>query len=277
MEKRLREILLKTQRHLLLERRGEHLSRFAGEGLDFRELRPYTLDDDIRHLNWRSMARSRQPAVNVFNESRQINVVRVYLNSGGLAIGRPRSKGDLAAEILAALGFAALLGEDPTGALFFDRELRAWSAPSRERFAIERDDAFARSLDPAGRSVDYGALIPALLGRLKRRSVLYLIGDFMQPADLAPLALRHEVNVLIVRDRLDEELPEGEYSVVDAGSGRRRELLLDKATRRRYRRIVREHDATLAEAFRRRRIRWEKIYTHEEAIGKLIRFTRRRG
>ena len=275
MKKRLQEILLRTRRQLLLRRRGQQPSPFAGEGLDFRELRPYTLDDDIRHLNWKSMARSRRPMVNLFNESRQITVVAVYLNSGGLAVGTPRSKKDQAVELIAALSYAAIEGENPVGALFFDETLRAWHPPTLRRIEVDRNFETATGLDPLGRRVDYKALTEALQRRLRRRSLIFLIGDFMDRPKFAALAARHELRCLVLRDPLDEALPVGEFSVQDARSGQSESWVIDRGTSRRYRELVRRHDAELAESFRRHRIVWEKIYTHEDAVKKLIDFTRR--
>ncbi len=274
MEKRLREILLKTRRRLLLEQRGEQPSPFAGEGLDFRELRPYTLDDDIRHLNWKSLARNRQPAVNVFNESRQINVLGIYLNSGGLAVGSPRSKKAMAKELITAIAYAAQLREDPAGALFFDEESRGWEPPSRQRVVVDRIYERVSKLEPRA-SVDYPALCEAVHARVKKRSVLFLIGDFMEFPKLDSLAARHELYCLVLRDKLDEELPLGEYVVEEGTSGRPEHWVIDEGTRRRYRDEVARHDTALAETFRRLHIGWEKFYTHEDAIDKLIRFTRR--
>ncbi len=275
MKKRLQEILLRTRRQLLLWRRGQQPSPFAGEGLDFRELRPYTLDDDIRHLNWKSMARSRQPMVNLFNESRQIHVVAVYLNSGGLAVGSPRSKKDQAVELITALSFAAVEGENLMGALFFDEALRAWHPPKLRRIEVDRNFETATGLDPLGRQVDYKVLAETLQSRLKRQSLIFLIGDFMDRPELAALTARHELRCLVLRDPLDETLPVGEFRVADARSGQSEPWVIDRGTSRRYRELVRRHDAELAENFRRHRIAWEKIYTHDDAVKKLIDFTRR--
>jgi len=274
MHPKIEEIILRTRRQLLLNRRAEQPSRFAGEGLDFRELRPYSAEDDIRHLNWKSMARTREPAVNVFNENRQISVGLLYLNSGGLAIGTPRSKRETAVEILTALSYAGLQSGDRVSALFFDETLRGWHPPTRQRMIVDRNYMLASELDPLGRSVDYAALTRELSSRLRKRSVLFLIGDFMEMPDLTALSALHEVNCLIVRDPLDEELPSGEFMAVDAGTLAQRELTIDAATRRRYRRIVREHDSRLSEDFRRQGIRWQRIMTGDDAIEKLIRFAR---
>jgi len=147
--------------------------------------------------------------------------------------------------------------EKPVMVLFFDEALRGWHPPTRQRMIVDRNYMLASELDPLGRSVDYAALTRELSSRLRKRSVLFLIGDFMEMPDLTALSALHEVNCLIVRDSLDEELPAGEFTAVDAGTLAQRELTIEAATRRRYRRIIREHDSRLSEDFRRRGIRWQ--------------------
>jgi uncharacterized protein (DUF58 family) len=276
MAAELREILLRTRRHLLLNRPGEQPSRLAGEGLDFRELREYTLDDDIRHLNWKSMARTRKPLVNRYNESRQISVGLVYCNSGSLSLGAPVSKKDLAVELLTALSFAAARSGERVSTWFLESAQSAYYPPGRRQGDLaERNHTLATALEARGEPVDSESLLRELGPRLRRRSVLFLLGDFMKPLDLSALASRHEIHALILRDRLDEELPGGSFMLEDAGSLQRRKATIDAAARRRYRRLVREHDSALLEHFRRHGIGWEKFTTSREPIARLAHYLRR--
>ncbi|ADV46092.1 DUF58 domain-containing protein [Nitratifractor salsuginis] len=276
MAAQLREILLRTRRHLLLARPGEQPSRLAGEGLDFRELREYTLDDDIRHLNWKSMARIRKPLVNRYNESRQISVGLVYLNSGSLAIGAPVSKKDLAVELLTALSYAAARSGERVSTWFLGADECAYYPPGRRQGDLaERNHALATALEAKGEPADSEQLLRELGPRLRRRSVLFLLGDFMKPLDLSALASRHEIHALILRDRLDEELPGGSFLLEDTGSLRRKEAVIDPAAREHYRRLVREQDAALFEHFRRHGIGWEKFGTSQEPIARLAQYLRR--
>ncbi len=276
MAVRLDEILLRSRRHLLLERLGEHPSRLRGEGLDFRELAEYTLDDDIRHLNWRGMARTRKPLIKRYNESRQIFVALVYLNSGGLSVGTPVSKKDLALNLLTSLSYAAQRSDDRVGTWFLSQDHRSYHPPSRrQKDLAKRNFALASTLEAKGRQIDSKSLMLELGGRLRRRSVIFLIGDFMEPLDISALASRHEINALIVRDSLDEELPSGEYLLEDARSRRIKEAAIDRAASRRYKRLVHKQDMELFEHFRRHGVRWESFLTSQEPISKLAEFLRR--
>ncbi|WP_457607744.1 DUF58 domain-containing protein [Nitratifractor sp.] len=271
------EILLRTRRRFFLRRFGGHGTLFGGQGLDFRELREYNSDDDIRHINWKSTARTRTPAVNVFNESRQIHVLVVFLAGGGLVVGEPRRKQASAIEAMTALGYAALESDDRLSILLFDRKALEYFPPSTGRAGVERAYEFARELDPWGRQVDYPALEEEILSRMgRRRGLLFLVGDFMEESvELSRLAALHELHCVVVRDRRDEELPaSGSHLFIDAGSGERLETGVDGALRRRYREALQAQDARLFERFRRAGIRRHMLHTHEETVAALARSLR---
>lgn len=56
---------------------GRHASRLRGRGLNFEEIRRYLPGDDIRNMDWRVTARTRQPHVRVYTEERDRPVLLV--------------------------------------------------------------------------------------------------------------------------------------------------------------------------------------------------------
>ncbi len=272
----LKQILLRTRYQLLLRQRGEQKSPFIGESLDFRELRPYTIDDDIRHLNWKSMAKNREPCVNSFDEYRQINIVILYLNSGSLTIGTPISKKSIALELLSALTFAGIFWENRVGSLFVDEEIRAWNPPRFSSIEVDRNFEIAKSLKPFG-DLSYSLAVKTLENSLKKPSLIFLIGDFMDISNietLNSLATIHEIYALIIRDSLDEELILGEYLVEDAKSNKKRLFNIDKKAQKAYKELITKQDKKLFSNFKNNNILWEKFYTNEDVIVKLIAFLR---
>ena len=55
---------------------GRHGSRLRGRGLNFEEIRRYLPGDDIRIMDWRVTARTREPHVRVYTEERDRAVTR---------------------------------------------------------------------------------------------------------------------------------------------------------------------------------------------------------
>jgi len=272
--KELKEIIIKTRRYLLLNSKGEYQSHFLGEGLDFRELREYSGSDDIRHLNWKALAKTSKAMVNNFNESRQLSTLLIYLNSGGLIVGKPKSKKEVAIELLTSLSYASLKDGNLVGSLFFDNRAIAYYPPKRQKGIVDINYNLAKGLNPLGSYIDYEALSNYLLKHLRKKSILYLIGDFMEFANLSNLAKFFELNVLIVRDDLDENLPTGEYQIIDTKSLNKKFINIDKKSAKRYKEALMAQDSKMFNLFKRDGIRWKKIYTNEDIIKSLILFTK---
>lgn len=271
----LRDILIKTKKKLFQEFYGEHQSVFNGNGLEFSEVREYTINDDVRRLNWKIMAKNRKPSVNVFHEHRQLSIVLVYLNSGGLAFGTTRSKKELATEVLSILGFAATSKKDSVTTLFFDREPRHFFKPTRSQSSVELNFETAMQLDPLGCTLDFRRLSDYLLESIKRKSILFLIGDFWERPDLRLLASKHELYCVVIRDKAEEDFKLlGEFELIDTASLDSRSMELDARTLQSYNEKVRAHDQGLFTHFNHHRIRYEKIYTDDNVYVKLDRLLR---
>src|SRR6188768_1266554 len=51
---------------------GNYRTLFRGSGLDLANLREYTIQDDVRHIDWNVTARVQTPYVRQYNEDREI-------------------------------------------------------------------------------------------------------------------------------------------------------------------------------------------------------------
>ena len=74
----MKEILKKVKRLEIKIRRqvdstfaGEYHSAFKGQGLEFDEVRPYQVGDDIRAIDWNVTAKTGQVFVKKFREERE--------------------------------------------------------------------------------------------------------------------------------------------------------------------------------------------------------------
>src|SRR3970040_282169 len=47
---------------------GEYHAVFRGRGIEFDELRPYVVGDDIRSIDWKAFARTGQPLIRRYRE-----------------------------------------------------------------------------------------------------------------------------------------------------------------------------------------------------------------
>ncbi len=272
------EIILRTKRKLFLHQHGEHESIFSGRGMDFREIREYSSDDDIRHLNWKITARVGKPYINTYNETKQIHIVAVYLNSGGISFGEPKPKSDTAREALVSLSYATVHNHDSLSTLFYSESRQQWYPPSRHRAVVDNNFNRASQIESIGEQIEFSNLSKEILQKLKRKSIIFLIGDFWDfgsDVDLGGLADRHELYCIIIRDRAEETLSlRGRYQISDTSSYNSQLLDIDSATATRYATLVEEHDTMLTRALTKHHISYTKIYTHDDTIDRLARLMR---
>jgi uncharacterized protein (DUF58 family) len=110
-----------------------------------------------------------------------------------------------------------------------------------------------------------------LYKRLKRKSLIIVVGDFFEIPDFKLLAQKHEVVAVIVRDHLEEKPPQmGFSSLVDPESGAVLEGDFNNASVKAYAQKVHEHDRKLYEILRKHQIRFTKVYT-DASVGVILR------
>ena len=270
------EILIRTRRNIFGTNAGGSPSIFAGNGLDFSELKEYSFGDDVRTINWKVTAREQKPFVNVFNEERELNIVCVFLESGSIFFGSKRFKQEVMAEALSLISYSALKNDDRVSTLVFSDREEFFLPPTRALGSLNITVPEVLGRDPLGKRVDYAALVDYINGRIKRRSLLFLIGDFYgDDIDLSLLS-RHEVYAVMVRDRF-EEYPalSGEIELLDAQTQLGSALRLTPALAGRYRDALSARDRRFAEHLAAHRIMATKIYTDEEPYLKLSALFRR--
>ncbi len=266
-----REILIRTKRRIFSSNLGNNATAFVGNGLDFSELREYHFGDDVRKINWKATAREQRPYINLFTEERELNIVLALMVGGGIAFGSARIKQEAMTEIMAMLGFSALKnGDNITPLLFSDHE-ELFRRPTKNSGVLHEIVPEALALEALGKRVDYAAFCDYALHRIKRRSILFVIGDFLEEGiDLSSLSARNEIYAVVVRDRFEESPRfEGTFDLIDPSDLETGSFTFDRRTQAAYEERIRTHDKRLAEHFLAHRISYTKIYTDEDPWYKL--------
>jgi uncharacterized protein (DUF58 family) len=100
---------------------GRYASRLRGRGLNFEEIRRYLPGDDVRTMDWRVTARTRQPHVRVYTEEKDRAVLLLVDQRANMFFGsRDRMKSVTAAELAALGAWRALDVGDRVGAVVFN-------------------------------------------------------------------------------------------------------------------------------------------------------------
>ena len=221
--RKVRRIEISTNRLVDQGVAGDYHSVFKGRGMEFAEVRPYQPGDDVRSIDWNVTARMGHPFVKQFVEELDLTVFLAVDVSGSLGFGsRAILKRELAAEISALIAFSALRNQDRVGAALISDRVELYLRPQRRRNHVLR---LVREIlgRPAHGATDLESGLQAALANLKRRSVLFLISDFVAAPcvrSLKAAAARHDVVVIEIVEPRDGELPRvGPVVLRDAETG----------------------------------------------------------
>ena len=260
---KLQKILVRARRQVFSETVGNNPSIFQGEGYDFIELREYMPGDDIRHIDWNITAKMQKPFIKIFREERELNVVLVSILNGSVYFGSQRFKHEVIAEAAALLGFSTLKNGDILSSYIFTDTLISHAKPSKKIHQVQKITSDILAFDPLNQKVDFKRIADTLYKRLKRKSLILVLGDFFEIPDFRLLAKKHEVVALVVRDLYEEKPPVmGFSSLVDPESGAVLEGDFNEKSVQEYTKKVTIHDAKLFDTFKKDQIRFSKIYTH---------------
>src|SRR3954464_4478792 len=106
--KKVRLIELTTRKVVNDVMSGQYRSHFKGHGVQFSEHRLYVPGDDVRHIDWKVSARTRDPLIKKFEEERELTVFLVVDVSGSESFGSgEKLKSEIAAENRGALSTSA--------------------------------------------------------------------------------------------------------------------------------------------------------------------------
>ncbi|NPA58905.1 MAG: DUF58 domain-containing protein [Epsilonproteobacteria bacterium] len=251
---------------------GNNPSVFQGEGYDFIELREYMAGDDIRHIDWNITAKMQKPYIKVFREERELNVVLVSVLNGSVHFGSKKFKQDTIAEVVALLGFSTLKNGDTLSSYIFTDKMVTHTKPSKKTHQVQKSVSEILEFNALHQKVDFKVLSDTLYKRLKRKSLIIIIGDFFEIPAFNLLAKKHEVLAVIIRDKLEENPPQmGFASLVDPESGAVLEGDFSASSVESYAKKVKEHDRELYKTLKKHQIRFTKIYTDSKVSVELRR------
>lgn len=280
--KKIRRIEIRTKGLVNNVFGGEYHSAFKGRGIEFSEVRPYQVGDDIRNIDWNVSARTGDAYVKVFEEEREQTLMLVVDVSGSENFGsQTKFKREIAAEICAVIGFSAITNNDKVGLLLVSDRIELFVPPKKGRKHVLRllRDLFAH--EPESRGTDLSVALSHILRVLNRRSIVLVISDFFDTGFVKPLrvvARRHDAIAVHLIDPREEELPPmGLVDLTDAETG---ETVVVDTSNRRTRRVFAMHagarQADIAGLFKRMQMGYVPIRTDAGYVEPLIQFFRQR-
>ena len=280
--KKIRRIEIRTKGLVNSFFGGEYHSAFKGRGMEFAEVRPYQIGDDIRAIDWNVSARTGEAYVKIFEEEREQTLLLMVDVSGSEDFGsRQRFKRELAAEICAVLAFSAIRNNDKVGLMLFSDQVELFVPPKKGRRHVLRliRDLFAH--EATSQRTDVGFALTRALHLLRRRSIVLVISDFMDhrfQKPLRTLGRRHDTVAIRLEDPREEELPPiGLVHLTDAETGQ--DVVLDtrnRTARHAFARHAAMRRIAIEDLLKRARIDHLAVGTDEDYVEPLVRFFRQR-
>jgi uncharacterized protein (DUF58 family) len=223
---KVRRIEIRTRRLVNDSFAGEYHSVFKGQGMEFDEVRPYLPGDEVRTIDWNVTARMGQPYVKKYVEERELTVMLVVDASGsGDFASEGKFKRELAAELASVLSFSATTNKDKVGLLIFTDKVELYIPPRKGRRHVLRLIRELLAFEPEGNGTDIKLALDTVNQLLKRRSIVFLVSDFLDDASKykKPLFMtnrKHDVIAVDLHDPLESEIPDvGMLALEDAESG----------------------------------------------------------
>jgi uncharacterized protein (DUF58 family) len=209
--KKVRKIEIKTKglsNHIFA---GEYHTAFKGKGMAFSEVREYQPGDDIRSIDWNVTARYNSPFVKVFEEEREMTVMLLIdVSASGNFGTQEQFKRELATELAAILAFSAINNNDKVGVIFFTDKVEQFIPPKKGKSHILRIIREVLAFEPTGKGTDIAGALEYFLAVIKKRSICFILSDFMNKEFDRPLKIaskKHDLVALRIHDIREDTLP----------------------------------------------------------------------
>jgi uncharacterized protein (DUF58 family) len=197
---------------------GMHRSPYQGISVEFAQHRPYVQGDDIRHIDWKVMAKTDKIYLKQYLEETNLHLICVVDASESMGYGTVRSKDatwtkyDHATAIAASLSHMAIQQQDSVGLAIFDQVLSRYFKPSNSpgQWKIVINEL---QQVPRWNKTNTGRILDQIAEKLNHRSLIVILSDFFDNIESIRQGLRHlrykkhEIMVFQLLDPTEIEFP----------------------------------------------------------------------
>ena len=261
--------------------RGDYRTLFRGFGLDLADLREYQYGDDVRHIDWNVTARLQTPYVREYHEDREVTAWFLLDLSPSVDFGSGQvRKRTVAADFVAVLARILTRHGNKVGALFYGEDVDTMIPARSGRRHVLRilHSMLERPAPKRNQPTDLGALLTGAAHLMKRRSMVFVVSDFISVPGwqerLGQLAQRHEIVAVRLHDPLESSLPDiGMLVVQDSETGEQVFVdTNDRGFRKRFAAAAQRREEGLRAAFRDAGIDALELSTDDDLIDAIRRF-----
>lgn len=261
---------------------GDHKSPYRGFSVEFVQHREYVPGDDIKHIDWKSYARSDRYTIKQYEQETNFVAHLLVDSSNSMRYGQgSTNKFEYAKLLAASLAYLVVKQRDSISLRLFDETWRD-ELPAGSQTGHVRTICTTLEAAGAGHKSGVGPLLDRLAERISRRGIVFLISDAFDDVDSLVKGLRnlrfrgHEV-VLFHTLHADElEFPlDGNVRFVDL-EGTDELMARPHQLRPAYLRAMNGYLADLKKACERSRVDYVRLNTAEPLSSPLGEYLIRR-
>jgi uncharacterized protein (DUF58 family) len=261
---------------------GLHRSPHLGFSTDFAEHRQYMRGDDLRHLDWKLLARTDRYYIKKYegDTNAQIHLLLDASASMGYASGGV-TKLQYAQYLASSLAYLGVRQHDSVGLGAFDEEMVEHVPASSKSGHLRTVLGVIERLVP-GRGTALSDQLHRMAELLTRRGIIVLISDLYDEPDRLIEGLEHlrfrgnDVIVFHILDKQELDFEFVEPLVLEDSETEEQLHVLPDVLRDEYLRAIRGHVDALSEGAARNRIDYELLRTSEPLDHALFSYLARR-
>ncbi len=274
---------------------GMHRSPYQGISVEFAQHRQYVQGDDIRHVDWKVLAKTDKIYLKQYLEETNLHLICavdasesmgygtvVADDSDSTAVDRPPrtsvldvgsskprwTKYDHATALAAGLSYLTIQQQDSVGLAIFDQAMNRYFKPSNSPGQWKLITQELQQV-PRWNKTNTGKTLDQLAEKLTHRSLIVLLSDLFDDIDSLKQGLRHlrykkhEVIVFQILDPAEIEFPFDDVTLFKGLEEAGQLLTEPRSLRAAYLEQLRTHTETLQKMCRGMRIDFARINTGE--------------
>ncbi len=260
---------------------GDYRSLFYGYGVDFADIREYQPGDDIRYIDWNVTARMDTPYIRQYTEDREVTAWFLLDLSPSMDFGtQDNLKRSMLIDFVGTVSRLLTRHGNRVGAILYSSQVERTIPARGGRIQVLRliNELLDEPQLPKAPLTDLGELLKAGLYGIKRRSLVFVLSDFISAPGwdrfLSLLNQKHDVVTIRLWDPREVKLPDvGPVIMEDSETGERLYVdTHDKKFRKRFQEAVQKREAMLSDAFKRSGVDAMSLATDEDLVRAIVRF-----
>jgi uncharacterized protein (DUF58 family) len=161
---------------------GHHRSKHTGSSVEFADYKEYSPGDEIKHIDWKMVAKTDKHQIKQFEQSTNLKVTILLDASGSMGYEsnslKTMNKMDYARTLVASLSYLFLKQYDAVGLSLFNDDLISHVPPRSKPTHFKHILHELAVLSPNG-FTKLDNVIERMVERLPGRGILILVSDFL--------------------------------------------------------------------------------------------------